>query len=424
MGPMGEGDSKRPPWELSESPPSTRSPQPALGELRALRQSSPPPGGARPGSVRPPAIGGSGAPIGSIRPSPGARADTTLRPSGRISFPSLRLGALDYDLASAAKRVIEGALGVARGERVVLIVDRSRRDVGAALLEVARDVGADPIVHEIEPHGERPLRLLPEPIRSALRRAQASIVNIGFEDGEIGMRHELLEAVKSLSLRHAHMIGVSRKSLIAGFSVDHARILATTRAVRTRLRSDSRLRLRTAAGSDLEVQLDPAARWSEHVGVIRPGKWESLPSGKLITCPASVKGTFVADASMGGQFGQGIGLLERAPVRIELEGSMCKSVRCLDRGVQREVEAFLQREHNLLRVGGLCLGTNIGIVAPTGEVTADQNLPGLHLVFGSAAADQTGATWSTRAQLALTCAGGDVDLDGAPLLRAGRYMVT
>jgi leucyl aminopeptidase (aminopeptidase T) len=323
--------------------------------------------------------------------------------------------------------VVEGALGVVRGEHVVLIVDRSRRDVGSALLEVARDIGADPIVHEIESHGERPLRQLPDAIRSAFGRAQASLVNIGFEDGEIGMRHELLDAVKALSLRHAHMIGVSRKSLIAGFSVDHARILTTTRAVRTRLRPDSLFRVRTPAGTELEVRLDPSMRWSEHVGVIRPGKWENLPSGKLSTCPGSVRGVFVADASMGGQHGQSVGLLERAPVRIELEGSMCKSVRCIDRTIQREVETFLQREHNLTRIGGICLGTNVGILSPTGEIVADQNLPGLHILFGSVGVDQatqSGATWSTRAQLPMTCAGGDVDLDGAPLLRAGRYMVT
>ncbi|MGO9709661.1 MAG: hypothetical protein ACLQBL_12385 [Polyangiaceae bacterium] len=320
--------------------------------------------------------------------------------------------------------MIEGALGVVRGERVVLVVDRSRRDVGTALLEVARDIGADPIVHEIESQGERPLRQLPEAIRSALGRAQASLLNIGFEDGEIAMRHELLDEVKALSLRHAHMIGISRKSLIAGFSVDHARILATTRAVRTRLRPDSLFRVRTQAGTDLEVRLDASMRWAEHVGVIRPGKWENLPSGKLTTSPASVRGVFVCDASVGGQFGQGVGLLDKTPVRVELDGTMCRSVRCSDRSVQREVESFLQREHNLLRVGAISLGTNVGILSPTGEIVADQNLPGLHIVFGSSVADQTGAGWSTRAQLPMTCAGSDVDLDGAPLLRAGRYMVT
>jgi leucyl aminopeptidase (aminopeptidase T) len=137
-----------------------------------------------------------------------------------------------------------------------------------------------------------------------------------------------------------------------------------------------------------------------------------------------VRGVFVADASIGGQFGQTAGLLERAPVRIEIDGSTCRSVRCSDRAIQRDVESFLQREHNLTRVGGICLGTNVGILSPTGEIIADQNLPGLHLIFGTAASEQTGATWSTRAQLPMTCASEDVDLDGAPLLRAGRYMVT
>jgi leucyl aminopeptidase (aminopeptidase T) len=325
---------------------------------------------------------------------------------------------------NAARRVVEAALGVVRGERVVLIVDRPRRDVGAALLEVARDTGADPIVHEIESHGERPLRQLPEPIAAALGRAQASLLAVGFDDGEIGMRHEILDLVRQLSLRHAHMVGVSRKSLIAGFSVDHARILSTTRAVRTRLRPESRLRLRTGAGSDLEVALDPGMRWAEHLGVIRPGRWENLPSGKLVTYPARVQGVFVADASMGGRFGEAAGLLDRTPVRLEIDAGLCKGVRCTDRALQRDVEAFLHREHNLLRVGAICLGTNVGILSPTGEIVADQNLPGLHLVLGSSVPEQTGARWSTRAQLPVTCAAADVDLDGAPLLRAGRYMVT
>jgi leucyl aminopeptidase (aminopeptidase T) len=205
--------------------------------------------------------------------------------------------------------------------------------------------------------------------------------------------------------------------------VDHARVLDATRAVRTRLRPDSLLRVRSAAGTDLEVRLDPAMRWTEHVGVIRPGRWENLPSGKLVTCPGLVRGVFVADGSVGGQFGQVAGVLDRSPVRVEIDGSMCRSVRCADRAIQRDVEAFLQREHNLTRVGGVCLGTNIGVLQPTGEILCDQNLPGLHVVFGSSAADQTGATWTTRAQLPMTGAGADVDLDGAALLRAGRYMV-
>jgi aminopeptidase len=396
----GEGDSKRP-----SGPPPPR------------RASTPPPPLNRPSSGSFPATPAQSSGVPARIPS--------TRPPPRISTSAaFRLSTIDYDLSNAARRVIESALGVARGERVALVVDRPRRDVGSALLEVARTIGAEPIIHEIESHGERPIRALPDALRSSLSRAQASVMLIGFDDLEVGMRLETLEHVRAQGLRHAHMIGITRKSMIAGFSVDHARILDATRAVRTRLRPDSVLRLRTFAGSDLEVRLDPSARWSEHVGVIRPGRWENLPSGKLTTCPALVRGVFVADASIGGHFGEAAGLLERAPVRVEIDGGACRRVTCSDRALQREIESFLAREHNLTRVGSITLGTNVGILEPTGELIADQNLPGLHLSFGSSVPDQTGATWSTRAQLPMTCALSDVDLDGMSLLRSGRYMVT
>jgi leucyl aminopeptidase (aminopeptidase T) len=357
--------------------------------------------------------------------SPPAYRPPSPRPPPRISTSAaLRLSSLDYDLANAARRVIEGALGVVPGERVVLAIDRARRDIGAALLDVARTIGADPVIYEMETTGERPLKQLPDYLRSALSRAQASVLIIGHEEGESAMRLELLELVRILGLRHAHMVGVKRQSMIAGFSVDHARILDATRAVRTRLRPDSVLRLRTLAGSDLEVRLDPAMRWSEHVGVIRPGRWENLPSGKLSTCPATVRGVFVADASVGASFGEAAGLLDRTPVRIEIDAGYCRSVRSSDRTLQREVEVFLAREHNLQRVGLVTLGTNVGILAPTGELVSDLNMPGLHLTFGSSVASETGAAWSTRAQLPVTGATSDVDLDGVPLMRSGRYMVT
>src|SRR4051812_3909547 len=94
------------------------------------------------------------------------------RPPPRISTSAaLRLSSLDYDLANAARRVIESALGVVPGERVALIVDRARRDVGVALLDVGRTLGAEPIVHELESSGDRPIRQLPDPLRTSLARA-------------------------------------------------------------------------------------------------------------------------------------------------------------------------------------------------------------------------------------------------------------
>ena len=179
------------------------------------------------------------------------------------------------------------------------------------------------------------------------------------------------------------MLGVTRASLITGFSVDPSRVLDATRAVRTRIRPDSKLHLRSAAGSDLHVVLHPQHRWAERVGSIRQGRWENLPAGTIASAVGEVSGVFVADASFGGEVGANAGTLERAPVRFEIEGGVCKQVRSSDLSLQRSIEETLRRERELERVGVVILGTNVGIVNATGEIVCDQNMPGLHIGFGA-----------------------------------------
>ena len=361
----------------------------------------------RPSSARIPAVGAN-------RP-----------PSARRATPALgvRMQELDFDVLNASRRIVEGSLGVVAGERVAIIVDAPREMLGATLAEVARSSGAEAEVVAIESLGQRPLRALPESLRALLGRVQASVMLVGWMDAERPMRSELVELVSKLNIRHAHMVGVTRRALLAGFGVDPHRIVDATRAVRTRLRPDSVLRLRSAAGSDLEVRLDPKCRWQERVGILRAGKWENLPSGELFTCPADVNGIFVADGSMGSHIGAAAGVLSRAPVRVEIRGGTMRSVQCLDRALARDVEQYLRSEPNGERVGMVILGTNIGMNEATGELVCDQNLPGLHIGFGATYPEQTGATWNATTQLTMTAVNADVDLDGASLLRNGRYLV-
>lgn len=344
-------------------------------------------------------------------------------PALRRSQPLLHLSPGDYDLVNAARRILEGSLSLVPGERALVIVDRARHDLVPPLQEVAKLAGSKCEVAVLEDLGARPFTALPRAILDRLTSVQATVFLVGFVEGEHPMRLELLEKVRELGLRHAHMVGVTRSAMLAGFSVDPTRILDATRAVRMRLRPSSLLHSRSSNGTDLTVKLHPAHRWAEHVGVIRPGRWENLPSGELMTAPQHASGTFVCDASLGGSFGAQAGLLARAPLRLEIEDSVVKSVTCNDPNVLRGVEAFIAQDRFSSQVGTVILGTNVGLLQPIGELVCDQNLPGLHITLGSTFPDATGAQPTTTAQLSLTSSGGDVDLDGAPLLRAGRYMV-
>ncbi len=357
--------------------------------------------------------------MASTRPPP-----RSTKPPPRFRTPfNLRLGTLDFDLAQAARRIVEGSLGVVAGDRLVVIVDESRESLGAALFEASSSVGGLCEVVVLERLGPRPMRTMPGSLRGLLSHAQASVLLVSYEDGEWEMRAELVKTVNELRLRHAHMVGLSRKALLTGFSVDPHRVLDATRAVRMRLRPDSTLHLRSPAGSDLTVTLDPRLRWHESAGIIRPGRWENLPSGELFTCPADVNGVFIADASMGGKLGAEAGVLSRTPVRLEIKGGALRSVQCADRALASGVEALLRAERNGDRVGMIAFGTNVGISAVTGEIICDQNIPGLHVSFGTTFPALTGATWDSPSQLFFTGSGADVDLDGTPLLRSGRYLV-
>ncbi len=330
---------------------------------------------------------------------------------------------VDFDIAQAARRIVEGSLGVVAGDRVVIMVDAPRVPLGAALVEAASAVGGRPELVQLDVLGRRPVSRLPQSLRDRLADAQATVLLVSFEDGEWAMRADVIAAVGDLDLRHAHMVGLGRRAFLTGFSVDPQRILDVTRAVRMRLRPDSVFELRSQAGSHVQVRLDPRCRWQERVGLIRPGRWENLPSGELFTCPADVNGTFVADGCMGAHIGARFGLLDGNPVRLEIKAGVVRSIHCADRAVAAAFDAFVHAERGGDRVGMVILGTNVGIHELTGEIICDQNLPGLHLGFGATFPAQTGASWDAATQISLTATGADVDLDGAPLLRNGRYLV-
>ncbi|HWL86249.1 MAG TPA: hypothetical protein VNO21_10625, partial [Polyangiaceae bacterium] len=199
-------------------------------EEHKKRRSTVPPTWQAPPSSAPPSTP-------STRPPPSSRSSRS-----PLLSTAFRLSGIDFDLMGAARRILEGALGVVPGERVVVLVDRARRDIGISLADAARNAGAKAAIFSLEEYGERPLRRVPASLAEALGNAEASVLLAGIDDGEMAMRQELLALVRQLNLRHAHMLGITRRSMIGGFSVDPSRILDATRAVRMRLRPDSVLR--------------------------------------------------------------------------------------------------------------------------------------------------------------------------------------
>jgi hypothetical protein len=342
-----------------------------------------------------------------------------------LTPPPAQRKTIDFALIGAGRRIIESALSVVPGERVVIVFDEAREAVASPLVDAAELVQARPQAFVLEQLGTRPITRVPDVLREALAEAQASVLLIGIDDPlEQPFRREFVHLVDTLKLRHAHLVGVTRKALVGGFNVEPSRIVDMTRQVRTRLIGKSELHYTTSYGTDLTVTLPPDARWGEQVGIIRPGRWENLPAGHIFVHPANVKGTYVANASIDIAVpNHTTSLLTSPPVRFEIEGGQCKSVTCGDTELAAHIARHLKSVENLDRIGQIVLGTNPGLASPIGEVVYDACVPGMHLVFGWSNPKSTGAPWVAQGILVANGAGGDLDVDGQAVMRAGRYLV-
>ena len=108
----------------------------------------------------------------------------------------MTFGAASTELMPGAHNAIDVCLAIRPGERVVLAADDASRPV-AASLALALDAAAaetDPLL--IEALTARPMTTAPTELLAALERADAAILCVQPQQGELGARMAVVAAVE------------------------------------------------------------------------------------------------------------------------------------------------------------------------------------------------------------------------------------
>jgi leucyl aminopeptidase (aminopeptidase T) len=359
-----------------------------------------------------------------VRPIDDLAASGDSRERGAI----LRGSMADPGLAHAAQVLVESALRLAPGERVVLIEDAASLDLGDAIASAIEASGGwvkrAPLdrLASVGCAG-RPHKLIPDLLILALHDAHASVFIASAQPAELTMRQALLHVARQRNLRHAHLPGVSTAAFVAGMRLDYAQVERVGRRVLGRLAGVTSLLAESPAGTSLRVELPPDARWFAQLGVLEPGRWGNLPAGALYTSPLSASGVFVADASLGEFFGAREGVLGGNAVRFLVDRGRVVDVQARSAQLKNDIEAMLRVSPNSDRIGLVSIGVNPGLEAPMGDALVDQNLPGLHLGIGDPAARATGATWSAPTCFAACGTGSRVVAGGEVIVESGRIVL-
>lgn len=326
------------------------------------------------------------------------------------------------------ERGIENAvavcMGVHPGDRVFVLTDEATARIGDALGVASRARCGVAVVHRIEEYGERPITALPELLRQHLESFGPTVTLYAASGapGEISFRIPFLELLtRDLRVRHGHLIGVDDRLILQGMQANYAEVARLTESVAARARATRELRATSPAGTDLVVRFSPSLRWKACTGIYHDaGTWGNLPEGEVFTCPERVDGVLVGQV-IGDYFSERYGVL-REPIAVEIEDSRVRKVSGATPDIAAELHAYLNSTENGNRAGEFAIGTNTAVTTLTGNLLQDEKIPGIHIAFGNPYPLETGADWRADVHVDIVSVGGDVSLDGTPLLRDGRFV--
>src|SRR5918995_3018624 len=224
------------------------------------------------------------------------------------------------ELAPGAHNAVDVCLNVQAGERVALIADEASREVAASLEQALVDHRAIPQPLLIESVSPRPIRTAPPEILESLEQADAGILCVQPQEGELGARMAIVAVVERRRIRYAHMVGVTPQIMQQGMRADYRQVDRLSQELCERMPHARLLTVRTPGGTDFTATFDPSLAWVKTSGIINPRYWSNLPAGEVFTTPASVDGRFVCNGSAGDYFNAKYGSLDETPMVLEIRG--------------------------------------------------------------------------------------------------------
>jgi leucyl aminopeptidase (aminopeptidase T) len=329
----------------------------------------------------------------------------------------------DVELLPGARNAIRVCLDVKPAERVTVITDRASEEIAASLTHEITQVGASCREFVLEDVASRPLVSLPAAIADDMERSQVSIFAARAEANELRSRMQMTDIVNRRRMRHAHMVNINRQIMVEGMRADFHKVDRLSARVLALAAKASRVRARSAAGTDLTANLNPAYRWIKTSGLISPDKWGNLPGGEIFTTPGEVNGVFVIDGVVGDYLCDQFGPLADQPLTVVVKGNRLVEAHSDNRALEDAFWRYTHTDENSNRVGEFAIGTNIELRHVIGHILQDEKFPGVHIAFGNPYGAHTGADWDSSTHIDVVGTRFDVWVDEQPIMRDGRFLI-
>ena len=322
-----------------------------------------------------------------------------------------------------ARAAVTTCLRVEASEKVTLICDQATALIAASLALELAALGCRWDAFVLEDLAPRPLTAMPAEVLADMESSDVSIFAVQVQRNELQSRMQMTEVVNRRRMRHAHMVNITPQIMCEGMRADYNRVDRLSQKVIEKAQRARFVRATTPAGTDIRAEMNSEYKWLKTSGIISRDKWGNLPGGEIFTTPGEVNGVFVVDGVVGDYLCAQFGLLEKAPLTIEIAKNRIVSCRSANPELRREFEAYTHTDENSDRVGEFAIGTNIGVERVIGNILQDEKFPGIHIAFGNPYGEHTGAPWRSTTHIDVVGLRFNIWIDDEPIMREGKFLI-
>lgn len=285
----------------------------------------------------------------------------------------------------AARNALECVLEAVPGERIAIVCDDEKAEIGKAFSEGALDLGLWTRLVSLKVQKEF-RKEVPENLVEILSSQKPDLyINLLRGIGEeTPFRIKLIHLeTRDKKSRLGHCPGVNLDMLTGGaLSLaieEHRNIQSFAQSLIGRLKTAIHVNITSPSGTDLslstigrEFYTDTAIDWKKM-------KWMNLPTGEVIVAPVedSMNGTLVCDLAIGG-----IGPLEKT-VELSVERGAVKKTSSADSIKLQQVRSRLETDDWSNVVGEFAFGINPKARFVKEFLEAEKLLGSIHIAFGN-----------------------------------------
>lgn len=277
-------------------------------------------------------------------------------------------------LDKASRIAIEECMAAKNGEKILVITDEQKNEIGYSLYKNALKLGFETLYIEMKSgktNGEEP------PLYVAQIMKYFDIV---FCPTAKSLTHtKARRDASAAGVRIATFPGITKEVMIRGLNADYAKISELTLKLKSIMEKVRKVRVLTESGTDIEMTIEGRGIYASKGLFHAKGESGNLPTGETFCAPVegTSNGVFIVDGSMAG-----IGITDKDPIKITVKDGYAAKISggISARKLKNMLSEFGSEGKNIAEFG---IGTNYAAKL-SGVLLEDEKVLGtIHIALGN-----------------------------------------